>query len=226
MLQRGVAPGSNTNLAQQRGYTPRRSRPPPIETTLRALDDLVHQGKVRAIGCSNYAAWQVCKALWVSDVRNLARFEVVQPPYNLLSRGIEDELLPLCAAEQLGIVTYNPTGVGILAGRYQWGKPPEGSRFQRVPKIGTGYWYAANFEIVERLKPIAAQTGRSLGQLAFAWVLDNPAITSVLTGVESVGQLEENLAAAERPLTEEEYQAVTTAGAGAVVGPAEGPRWE
>jgi aryl-alcohol dehydrogenase-like predicted oxidoreductase len=198
----------------------------PIETTLRALDDLVRQGKVRAIGCSNYFAWELCKALWVSDARNLVRFESMQPRYSLLAREAEAELLPLCAAEQVGVIVYNPIAGGMLSGKYQWDlEPAAGTRFAVRPDLyRTRYWYEANFQVIERLKGIAAQGGRSLVQYALAWTLAHPAVTSAIAGATSVAQLEETVAAVERPLTEEEYRAGSEASVGAVVGPAGGPR--
>ena len=96
----------------------------PIEETLRAFNDLVRQGKVRYIGCSNFAAWQVCKALWTSDQRNLTPFICVQDHYNLLDRRIERELIPLCRSEGLGIMTYSATAVGLLTGHFRYGQPP------------------------------------------------------------------------------------------------------
>lgn len=198
----------------------------PIETTLRALDDLIRQGKVRALGCSNYAAWEMCKALWVSDVRNLARFESVQPIYNLLARQAEAELLPLCLSEGVAVIPYNSIAGGMLSGKYQWGQPPaQGTRFQVRPKMyRERYWHEANFQAVERLKPIAAEGGRTLAQYALGWVLANPAVTSAIAGATSTAQLEENVAALERPLTADEYRAGCEASAGTVTGPSTGPR--
>ncbi|HEY50323.1 MAG TPA: aldo/keto reductase [Dehalococcoidia bacterium] len=180
----------------------------PIEETLRALDDLVRQGKVRYIGCSNYAAWQLCKALWVSDFRNLARFDCIQPPYNLITRGIEDEVLSLCASEGVGVCVYNPLAGGLLTGKHDPSRPPpEDTRFgnQRQGKTYTDrYWLAGNFEAVARFKEIAAKHGRSMPRFSLAWILNNPAITSVICGANSIKQLEENVGAVEITLTEEE----------------------
>ncbi len=189
-----------------------------LEVTLRAMDDLVHEGKVRSVGCSNYASWHICKALWISDKCSLSPIEYTQPPYNLLNRAVEAELFPLCKEEKLGVVVYNPTAAGLLTGIYQWGEPPIGSRFERQKAYRNRYWYEANFRIVERLKAIAGQAGQSLAQYALAWVLANPIVTSVLTGVETVAQLEENLAALKHPLTPEEYTAGCEASGGAICG--------
>ncbi|MFC1993402.1 aldo/keto reductase [Chloroflexota bacterium] len=183
----------------------------PIEETLRAMDDLVHQGKVRYIGCSNFRAWQLCKALWVSDIHNLARFDCIQPPYNLITRDIEYELMPLCASEGIGVCVYNPLAAGLLTGKHDPNKPPtEGTRFtlERVGQLyRERYWSATNFEAVTRLKQIAEEHGRSLTQLALAWILHNETITSAISSATSMKHLEENLGAAEIKLSEDELAA-------------------
>jgi len=183
----------------------------PIDETLRALDDLVHQGKVRYIACSNFRAWQLCKALWVSDVHNLARFDCIQSPYNLLTRDIEYELLPLCASEKVGVCVYNPLAAGLLTGKHAPDKPPaEGTRFT-LERIGamyySRYWQDANFEAVARLKQLAEGHGRSLTQFALAWSLSNETVTSAICGATLLGQLEENLGAAEVELSQDELTA-------------------
>jgi len=183
----------------------------PIEETLRTLDDLIHQGKVRYIACSNFRAWQLCKALWVSDLHHLARFDCIQPPYNLLTRDIEYELLPLCASEEVGVCVYNPLAAGLLTGKHDPNKPPaEGTRFalERMgPSYYERYWSATNFEAVARLKQIAKEYGCSLTQFALAWILNNETITSAICGTTSPKQLEENLGATEVKLSEEELTA-------------------
>ena len=174
----------------------------PIEETLRAMDDLVHQGKVRYIGCSNYYAWQLCKALWISDRHNLTRFHCIQSAYNLLARDVEDELLPLCASEGVGVSVWAPLGGGLLTGKYDAYNPNE-----PPPQGRGGYrnlWRAANFEAIARLKQVAKENGHSLTQLALAWLLQKPAITSVVCGVSSVRQLEENISATEIKLSQDE----------------------
>lgn len=183
----------------------------PLEETLRALDDMVHQGKVRYIACSNYRAWQLCKALWISDKQNLARFDCISPPYNLITRDIENELLPLCTSEGVGVCVYNPLAAGILTGKHDPNKPPpEGGRFS-LKGIGQNYykryWNAVNFSAVEKLKKVAADHGRSLTQFALAWVLNNRAITATICGASSLAQLEHNMKATELKLTEEELVA-------------------
>jgi len=185
----------------------------PIEETLGTLDDLIHQGKVRYIGCSNFRAWQLCKALWLSDVHNFARFDCIQPPYNLLTRDIEYELLPLCASEGVGVCVYNPLAGGLLTGKHDSNRPPvEGTRFT-LKSMGLEtiyrkrYWSAANFEAIARLKQIAKEQGRNLPQFALAWILSNKTITSAICGATSLKQLEENLRATEVKLSVEELTA-------------------
>lgn len=183
----------------------------PIEESLHALDDLVHQGKVRYIACSNFRAWQLCKALWVSDIQNLARFDCIQPPYNLITRDIEYELLPLCVSEGVGVCVYNPLSGGLLTGKHDPKKSPEkGTRFS-LKSIGKiyyeRYWLEANFEAVNRLQTIAREFGQSLPQFALAWVLNNEAVTSVICGCSSLKQLEQNLGAVEVKLSGEELAA-------------------
>jgi aryl-alcohol dehydrogenase-like predicted oxidoreductase len=180
----------------------------PLEVTLSAMDDLIRQGKVRYIACSNFRAWQLCKALWVSDVHNLARFDCIQPPYNLLTRDIEYELLPLCASEGVGVCVYNPLAAGLLTGKYEMDKKPaEGGRFSLDylgPVYHGRYWSAGNFEAIASIKQIAKKNNRRLAQFSLAWILSNKTITSVILGATSIKQLEENLGAVELKLSEEE----------------------
>ncbi len=183
----------------------------PIEETLRALDDLVHQGKARYIACSNFYAWQLCKALWVSDLHGLVRFDCIQPPYNLFTRDIEYELLPLCASEGVGVCVFNPLAGGLLTGKHDPHKPPaKGTRFA-LERLGAiyreHYWSATNFEAVASLKQIAEEHGRNLPQFALAWILSNEAITSAICGATSLKHLEQNLGATEVKLSKEELAA-------------------
>jgi 1-deoxyxylulose-5-phosphate synthase len=182
----------------------------PLEETLRAFDDLVHQGKVRYIGCSNFYAWRVCKSLWLSERHNLARFECVQPPYNLLARDMEYELVPLCASEGLGICVFNPLAGELLTGRHTFGAPPAEGRLtlkSAGPRYLKRYWSEANFKAVDRFKQIAHDHGRTMAQFAMAWILNNPAITSVISGYTSIAQLDDNVQAMELVLSEEELAA-------------------
>jgi len=182
----------------------------PIDETLRAMDDLVHQGKVRYIACSNFRAWQLCDALWVSQYHNLARFDCIQSPYNLITRDIEYELLPLCIDKGVGVTVYNPLAGGLLTGKHDLNKPPAEGRFtlERLgPMYSERYWSAPNFEAVAKLKKIARDHGRNLPQFSLAWILNNKAITSIVLGTSSIKQLEENLGATDIKLSEEEIAA-------------------
>jgi 1-deoxyxylulose-5-phosphate synthase len=182
----------------------------PMEETLRAMDDLVHQGKVRYIGCANHYAWQISHALRLSAVHNLVRFDCVQPQYNLLTRDAELELLPLCDNEGLGVCTYSPLAAEMLTNKHEFGKPPAEGRFtdhQYGQMSLNMYWSEINFKAVDRFRRIAREHGCSLIQFALAWVLNNKTITSVLSGTTEVGQLNENLAATEVELSPAELKA-------------------
>ena len=176
----------------------------PIDETLRAFDDVVRAGKARYIGCSNYPAWQTARALGRSDVLGLARFDTVQPRYNLLFRQIERELLPLCEAEGLAVIPYNPLAGGFLSGKHRReAGPTPGTRFT----LGTAarryqerYWREREFETVEETRGIAAEAGMSMVQLALAWVLAHPAVTSPIVGASRPAQLDEAVAVAGKTL--------------------------
>jgi 1-deoxyxylulose-5-phosphate synthase len=189
------------DLYQLHGFDPNVT----MDETLGALDDLVHTGKVRYIGCSNYLAYQVARALGRSDLGGWARFVSVQPRYNLLYREIERELLPLCAEEGIGVIPFNPIGGGMITGKHDPAKAPsEGTRFAYGGRIGDlyrdRYWHENIFKSVEELQGIAARAGIALPTLAVAWVLSNPAITSPIIGASKPEQLDSTLAAAETKL--------------------------
>jgi aryl-alcohol dehydrogenase-like predicted oxidoreductase len=185
------------DLYQLHGY----DRSTPIDETLSALDDLVHQGKVRYTGCSNFLTYQLVRAIGRSETLGLARLDSVQPRYNLLFRQIEREMLPFCAEEGVGVIPYNPIAGGLLSGKHsRSGPPPEGSRFT----LGTAggmyqqrYWHDREFGTVDELGPLAKQAGVPLVTLANAWVLANPAITAPIIGASRPDQLDESLAAAD-----------------------------
>lgn len=187
----------------------------PQEETLSALDRLVQQGKVRYLGCSNYAAWQVAMALGLSTRHDWARFDCVQPRYNLLFRDIEAELLPLCRDQGLGVIAYNPLAGGFLTGKYRTlDKPPEGTRFA----LGhTGdlyrqrYWQQAQLEAVQELQKFFQPRGKSLVQVAVAWVLAQPGITSAIVGASKAAQLDDSLPAINLTLDAEEREACNLA---------------
>jgi aryl-alcohol dehydrogenase-like predicted oxidoreductase len=182
----------------------------PIDETLSALDSLVRQGKVRYIGCSNFAAWQICEALWASDRRNLTPLVSVQPRYNLLERDIEHELVPFCRRHGIGIIPYGPLASGILTGKYKEGEaPPPGSRFAGAPAL-RHQLTAERLRAVERLGAWAAARGRTVAQLAIAWLCAHQEVSTVIAGATSVAQMEENAAAADWTLAPEELREVET----------------
>jgi len=155
----------------------------PLDEALGALDRVVQEGKVRAVGCSNWTAEQVAQALGRAEARGWARFEAVQPPYSLVRREIEADLLPLCADHGLGVVTYSPLGAGFLTGKYrQDGPVPEGTRFDVIPGHQGLYFNDHCFRVMEGLRQLADDTDRSMIQLALAWVLGRLGVTSVLVG--------------------------------------------
>lgn len=176
----------------------------PIDETLRALEDVVRSGKVRYVGCSNFLAYQVARAIGRSEAMNVVRFDSVQPRYNLLYREIERELLPLCREEGVGVIPYNPIAGGLLSGKHNPREDPEeGSRFtlgNAGPRYQERYWHDREFETIEALRPIAQQAGMPLAQMAVAWVLANPAITAPIIGASRPEQLEDSLRAADSPI--------------------------
>jgi aryl-alcohol dehydrogenase-like predicted oxidoreductase len=186
----------------------------PLDETLRALGDLVHQGKVRYIGCSNYPAWKLTKALWTSDKHGLARFDCLQPHYNLVRRAeFERELMPLCADQGIGVIPYSPLAGGFLTGKYRKNQPiPEGTRGQSSRRIQS-YMTDANFALMDRMEAIGRERGLSIAQVALAWLLSNPVITSPIIGANSVAQLQESLGVVGQRLSAEEKQALDEASA-------------
>ena len=159
----------------------------PLAETLTALDELVRQGKARFVGCSNFAGWQLCKALWRQEALGLVRFESIQPGYNLVDRKVEDETLPLCADQEVGVITYSPLGAGFLTGKYRRGGPvPKGTRFDVIPGHQRLYFTERGWRVVEKLRELAEQSGVSMIRLALSWVLSRPSVTSVLIGARSM----------------------------------------
>lgn len=155
----------------------------PLEETLRALDDLIHQGKVRYIGASNMPAWLMTKALWISDKYNLHRFEWVQNSYSLLDRADEREVFPLLADQQLGYTPFSPLAGGWLTGKYQVGQPfPEGSRMTLRPEPYQQFLNQQIFDKLESLQTYATQRGSDMGSLALAWVMSHPLVTAPIIG--------------------------------------------
>src|SRR5882672_3300019 len=192
----------------------------PIEETLRALDDLVRQGKVRYIGCSNWSARHLMKALVLSQAKEWAGFVSLQAYYSLVGRDLEHELLPLCREEGVGVLPWSPLSGGFLSGKYRRDNPnPEGARrtnFQ-FPAIDE----ARGFDAVDALDAIAKRKGASVAQVALAWLLAQPGVTSIIIGANKMSQLEDNLKAADLELTSDEVEQLSRT----TVPPAMYPQW-
>jgi aryl-alcohol dehydrogenase-like predicted oxidoreductase len=178
----------------------------PIDETLSALDSIVKSGKARYVGCSNFQAWQLAKALWTSDRLGLARFDSVQPRYNLLFREIEHDLFPLCLDQGVGVIVYNPLAGGFLTGKHRAGAPPaENTRFAVAGGLYMDRdWNVASFNVVERLREFFAGRGKSLTHAAIAWVLREPAVTSAIVGATSADQLRDSLGGVDLQLDQQE----------------------
>jgi len=188
----------------------------PEDELLRALDDLVRQGKVLYIGCSNYAAYRLVGSLWTSEKHNLERFVSLQAQYSLTVRDLEREHQPLCTHQGLGILPWSPLAGGFLSGKYRKDRtPPAGSRFdaEKWKKSLQRFDNPRNWRILDALDAVASQTSCSTTAVALAWLLQRPAVTSVLFGARTVAQLEDNLQAAELKLSPEQVQALDAASA-------------
>ncbi len=182
----------------------------PLEETLRALDDLVRAGQVRYIGCSNFAAWQVVRALRIADREHYSRFISVQPRYNLVFREPEMDLLPMCASEGLGVIPYSPLAGGFLTGKYAPGAPiPAGTRLATAPFYQDIYVKDRNYRVVQALDRYAVQRGVPKEQLALAWVMSHPAVTAPIIGARTVAHLETALAALDLRMTNEERETIS-----------------
>ncbi len=171
----------------------------PIEETLRAMDDMVRAGKVRYLACSNFRAWRLCEALWVSHQLNLNRFTCVQPLYNIVNRDSEVEMFPLCHEHGIGVVTYSPLARGILTGKYHIGQPfPEGSRASRDDKrMKEAELRDVSMDVAQRIHSYCERKGVAPSQFAIAWCLANQVVTSVIIGPRTIEQFRDNVAAAE-----------------------------
>jgi aryl-alcohol dehydrogenase (NADP+) len=169
----------------------------PLDETLRALDDVVRAGKARYVGCSNFQAWQVARALGRSEVHGLARLDSVQPRYNLLFREFERELFPLCALEGIGVIPYNPLAGGLLAGEHRPETPAGRFTLGVAGRMYQDrYWHEREFATVAALRPLAAEAGLDLVTLAIAWVMANPVVTAPILGASRPEQLAPAIAAA------------------------------
>jgi aryl-alcohol dehydrogenase-like predicted oxidoreductase len=177
----------------------------PMEETLRALDDLIHQGKVRYIGCSNLPAWQMVEAQWIARDCGVNRFISAQDEYSLLARKVEEETIPAAQAYGMGLLPYFPLASGMLTGKYRRGADaPAGTRFATIPSLANRYASDANWALVETLEAFCAARERTLLDLAFSWLLARPPVASVIAGATKPEQLEANVKAADWTLTPED----------------------
>lgn len=169
----------------------------PLAEAIEALDHAVQAGKIRAFGCSNFTATQLRAALDVSQARELHRFEVTQPVYNLVAREIEAELLPLCEQQQIGVITYSPLAAGFLTGKYTPDRHaiPKGSRFDVIPGHADIYFHEQSFRTLDRLRELAAATGIPMARLALGWALNNQSIAAVLIGATAPAHIANGLTA-------------------------------
>ena len=179
----------------------------PLDETLMALNDLVRAGMVRYIGCSNYPAWLLAKSLWVSDVKNLVRFDSLQPHYSLVHRAeFERELQPLCLDQGIGVIPYSPLAAGFLTGKYRRDTPiPDSARADGVRRQ---YMNEKGFSAVDKLEEVGKVHNATIAQTALAWVLGNTAVTSAIIGANNIEQLEDTMKGADIKLTDEEKKAL------------------
>jgi aryl-alcohol dehydrogenase-like predicted oxidoreductase len=179
----------------------------PIEETLRAMDDLVHQGKVRYLGCSNFSAWQLCEATWTAKSLNLEPFTSVQNEYNMLNRSVERELVPFCKEYNIGIVPFYPLAGGFLTGKYRQGEAvPEGTRLAGNERAQGNTLTEKNFAMLTKLESFSQERGHPMVELAIAWLLGNPTVSSVISGATKPEQTTANAKAADWKLTPEDMK--------------------
>ncbi len=206
--QKPAWPASKQTSSTSTSYTPGMPTRP-SRRRWHALDTLVRQGKVRHIGCSNFFAWQLCKALYIAERHGWPRMESVQPNYNLAVRDIESELLPFCAEEEIGVITYSPLGAGFLTGKYHTaGVAPAGTRFDIKPAHWDVYQGPTAMRRMEGLRATSAETGRSMVDLALSWVTGRPGLTSVLIGARTPQHIDQALEAEEKGLEPDLRQAL------------------
>jgi len=180
----------------------------PLEETLRGLDDLIRMGKVRYLGASNFAAWQLAKANLLADFRGWTAFAALQSHYHLLEREVEKEVLPYCAEHGVGFVPYFPLAGGFLTGKYRRGQPaPAGSRGESSDYV-KGYMTEANYTTIEKLEAWASERGQTLGELAHAWLLAQPSVCSVISGATKLEQIQANVRAVDWQLNVEDVKAI------------------
>lgn len=191
----------------------------PVEETLEALNDLVRQGKVRYIGCSNLQAWQLSKFLYTSEKHLWSRFISLQPIYSALNRGIEAELLPLCEAEGLAVMVYNPLAGGMLTGKYKRGEAlPEGTRLQFLKNYYERYYVDEALDLAEHFVAAAKERGVTPAQLGLAWVMGEPRVTCPIVGARTMEQFEDTIGGLDVKLSPEERAAIPAARPGQWLG--------
>jgi aryl-alcohol dehydrogenase-like predicted oxidoreductase len=180
----------------------------PLEETLRTFNSLVREGKVRYIACSNFSAGQIAKAHEICEAHDLEKLVAVEPPYNLMQRDIEKDLLPYCEQEGLGVLTYTPLMGGFLTGKYsRTAPPPAGSRYEYNQfKLWKRLNQESNFVVLEQLESVAEDIGVPMSELAIAWILKNPIVTAPIVGASSIEQVEENCRLTEINVEDEDYQ--------------------
>lgn len=176
----------------------------PVEESLNAVDSLIREGKVRYVGISNFAAWQAADVLHISNRLGCSAPVITQNVYNLLTRGIEGELLPFLRAHPMGMAVYNPIAGGLLAGKHHADRPEDNTRFALNKVYYQRYWSQENFDAVERLRTIAGENDLSLLQLAYKWLAMRPEVSTIICGVSKLAQLEENLGLLEGPALNEQ----------------------
>lgn len=178
-----------------------------IDETLRALDDLVTAGKVRYVGCSNYTGYRLVESLWSAEKNRTHRFESVQLQWSLLERGAEREVVPACRQFGLGVLVWSPLASGFLSGKYRRGQaPPEGARLTEWKDTMKRLGQERSFELLDKLDAVAKRRDASCAQVALAWLLAKPEVSTVILGARTVGQLDDNLRAAELKLTAEDVK--------------------
>lgn len=180
----------------------------PIEETMRVLDDMVRQGKVLYLGASNFAAWQVAKALGISDKRGWARFECLQPMYNLVKRQAEVELFPMAQSEQLGVISYSPLGGGLLSGKYGTGHKPDSGRLMENKMYQVRYGADWVYQVADDFTALAQELGSHPAALAVAWVGAHPAVTAPIIGARNTDQLQASLDAIDVEMPQELWQRI------------------